>query len=73
LVCLRKGFRDFKEIIFYPMIQIVTKLETGKNCVKILVMPPDKDNEISGCVARREEKNIYKILVENSHKTTQKN
>ena len=35
-------------------------------------MPPDKDNEIIGCVAQREEKNIYKILVGKFYKTTQK-
>jgi len=34
-------------------------------------VPPDKYNEISGCVAHREEKNIYKILVGSSYKNTQ--
>jgi len=46
---------DFKET-FYRMIQLIIKLETGYNCVKILVVPPDKDNEINECVASREEK-----------------
>jgi len=62
--------KDFEET-FYPMIQLIIKLDIGYNCIKILVVPPDKDNEISGCVERKEGKKIYKILVGNSYITTQ--
>ena len=55
------------------MIELIIKLETGYNYIKILVVPPDKDKEISGCVAYREVKNIHKILVGKSYKTMQEN
>jgi hypothetical protein len=74
-IFLQKRFGVFQERIlrknFYRMTQLLIELETGCNCIKILVVPPDKDNEISGYVARSEEKNIYKILVGKSYKTTQ--
>jgi len=47
--------KDFEEK-FYPMIQIIIKMDTGYNYIKILIVLPDKNNEISGCVKHREEK-----------------
>jgi len=49
-----KGFEE----IFYTRIQLIMKLDIGHNCIKILIVTPDKGNEISGCVEQREREKI---------------